>query len=104
MHITSNSGEKRILFDPATNLTCQKKVAPIEEQEEFESRKYVYLYPRLWERVAIAIKKGDQELATLEKERIEENQRNLVKSLPGEWQSRFFEFVDGKWLLKILTE
>jgi hypothetical protein len=88
-----------VLFDAKTEC-CQKIVTPVCEQEEYESG-------RLWENVANAIIKNDQDKATVEKTRIEENQRFNAKNRETnsiQWKSRFFHLKNDKWHLRILEE
>jgi oxysterol-binding protein-related protein 9/10/11 len=61
-------------------------VATIEEQDEMESR-------RAWQKVAIAISKGDMDVTSAEKSKIENEQRELRKKEKEEgreWERRFF--------------
>lgn len=63
----------------------------------------MFILLRIWKNVADAIKANDQAKATVEKSRIEENQRKLVRERAEsgvQWEPRFFENVDGKWQLK----
>lgn len=67
---------------PKTPLT----VAPIEEQDELESR-------RAWRKVAEAIQRGDMDTTTLEKSTIENRQRAMRKAEKEEgreWERRYF--------------
>lgn len=68
--------------EPKTALS----VAPIEEQDEMESR-------RAWSKVAKAIEKGDMNTTSAEKTVIEERQREMRRQEAAEgkeWQRRFF--------------
>ncbi|GAB7363047.1 hypothetical protein MBLNU230_g3340t1 [Neophaeotheca triangularis] len=68
--------------EPKTPLT----VAPVEEQDEMESR-------RAWSKVAKAIEKGDMNTTSAEKTVIEERQREMRRKEAAEgkeWQRRFF--------------
>jgi oxysterol-binding protein-related protein 9/10/11 len=65
-------------------------VAPIEEQDELESR-------RAWQKVAHAIGKGDLDTTQAEKSKIENEQRELrkVEKEEGrEWERVFFSRVE----------
>jgi hypothetical protein len=65
-------------------------VAPLEEQDEMESR-------RAWKKVADAIVKGDTDTAGYEKSIIENQQRELRKREKDEnkeWERRFFVRTD----------
>lgn len=65
-------------------------VAPIEQQDELESR-------RAWKKVADAIAKGDMNVTSYEKSLIETSQRNLrrqEKEEEREWDRVFFSRVD----------
>lgn len=76
-----------------TNVTTPKEevtVAPIETQEEFESRK-------LWKGVADGIRSGDFETASKEKSRIENDQRQRRRDeqAKGEtWSLKHFKHID----------
>ena len=59
--------------------------------------------------MAKAIREGRQDLATEEKQKVENNQRALLKSRTQSgkiWQHRFFHLVEAeaKWKLKVLCE
>jgi hypothetical protein len=100
MTLHPKEGEKQILFDCTKVEVSKKKLSSIEAHEEFESR-------NLWKNLSVAIKANDQESATIEKQKVEDNQRLMLKnqkSLNIRWESRFFHFVDGKWMLKIIKE
>lgn len=61
-------------------------VAPIDEQDDFESRK-------AWKKVADAISKGDMDTTSYEKSIIENRQRQMRKQEKEEgreWERRFF--------------
>lgn len=73
-------------FDPAKSPTTKLIVPAIEEQDAMESR-------RAWQRVAIAIQKGDMDTTSAEKGRIENEQREMRKKEKEEgreWERRFF--------------
>ncbi|KAG0336622.1 hypothetical protein BG004_007959 [Podila humilis] len=79
--------KKEVFFDAKTAVICPKLVAPEEKQEENESR-------RLWSKLTAALKVNNQDLATIEKSKIEDAQR--AKRKEGESRGlvhalRFFE-------------
>ncbi len=64
---------------------------PIKEQDQLESR-------RVWHNVTAAIERGDMSTVSVEKNRLEEEQRALRKKDKAEgieWKTRYFE--PGKW-------
>ena len=70
--------------------TTPLRLAPIDEQDIFESR-------RAWRDVASAIERGDMDATSVHKSRIENAQRELrkVEKAEGrEWERRFFKRVD----------
>ncbi|KAF2271836.1 Oxysterol-binding protein [Westerdykella ornata] len=76
-------------YDPKVTKTTPLTIAPIEEQDEMESR-------RAWKKVADAILKGDTETAGYEKSIIENRQREMRKQEKEEgreWERRFFKRV-----------
>lgn len=86
-------------YDPSVTNVTPLTVAPIEEQDELESR-------RAWKKVADAILKGDMDTTSNEKSIIENSQRDLRKKEKEEgreWERRFFSRVDGYSLLEKLT-
>lgn len=67
------------------------QVRPLEEQEEGESQK-------LWHKTAQAVKERNHELATDEKTKVEDAQRDEAAKRAqggGEWQARLFRKVHG---------
>ncbi|TID24815.1 oxysterol binding protein-like protein [Venturia nashicola] len=77
-------------FDPAKSPTTKLTVPTIDEQDEMESR-------RAWQRVAIAIQKGDMDTTSAEKGRIENEQREMRKKEKEEgreWERRFFSRME----------
>jgi hypothetical protein len=73
-------------FDPLKNPVTGLTVASIEEQDELESR-------RAWQKVAHAISKGDLDLTSAEKTKIENEQRDMRKKEQEEgreWERLFF--------------
>lgn len=72
------------------NKTTPHTLAPLEEQDLYESR-------RAWKDVAANIEKGDMDSVSTHKSRIENAQRELrrvEKSEGREWQRRFFNRID----------
>lgn len=71
--------------------TTPLRLAPIDEQDIFESR-------RAWRDVASAIERGDMDATSVHKSRIENAQREMrkVEKAEGrEWERRFFRRVDS---------
>ncbi|KAI9592505.1 hypothetical protein BDF19DRAFT_451373 [Syncephalis fuscata] len=99
-----NSGQPPVVFFDAYNShTFPMIVAPIEEQENAESR-------RKWHKVTLAIKQNDMDTATDEKTAIEDEQRRTTKEREienVEWQARFFQQQiyqeDPRWICRIPT-
>lgn len=78
-------------FDPEKTKPTPLIIAPIEEQDHFESRK-------AWKKVADAIVKGDLDTTSTEKSIIENRQRAMRKQEKEEnreWERRFFKRVDN---------
>lgn len=87
-------------YDPAKTKVTTLTVAPVEEQDELESR-------RAWEKVAKAITKGDLETTSKEKTVLEESQRALRKKEKEEnreWERRFFTRADKNPVFQSLAE
>lgn len=61
-----------VFWDADQNTREEIHVKPLEQQEEYESR-------RLWHNVATGIKTGNYDLASKDKSRIENEQRALRK-------------------------
>lgn len=77
-------------YDPAAIKTTPLTVAPIEQQDHFESR-------RAWKKVADAIVKGDMDTTSYQKTIIENRQRAMRKEEKEEgreWERRFFTRTD----------
>ena len=71
--------------------TTPLRLAPVDEQDIFESR-------RAWRDVASAIERGDMDATSVHKSRIENAQREMrkVEKAEGrEWERRFFRRVDS---------
>ncbi|PVU86954.1 hypothetical protein BB560_006578, partial [Smittium megazygosporum] len=84
---TSKGATESVFFDSEAEKITPLIVADIEEQEDNESR-------RLWRHATKAIAGKDLNLATEEKTKIEEQQRNDVKERAEKnetWTPRFFE-------------
>ncbi|KAF3007508.1 Oxysterol binding protein [Curvularia kusanoi] len=76
--------------DPSANKTTPLTVAPVAEQDDFESR-------RAWKKVADAITKGDMDTTSVEKSIIENRQREMRKQEQAdgrEWERKFFTRTD----------
>ncbi|OAA32668.1 Oxysterol-binding protein [Moelleriella libera RCEF 2490] len=83
------TGHKEMFFNATTSKPSPPKVRPIAEQEERESQ-------RLWLSTAKAVKERNHELATDEKTKIEDRQREeaAARASDGtEWQPRLFRRV-----------
>ncbi|EPZ31007.1 phosphoribosyl pyrophosphokinase [Rozella allomycis CSF55] len=83
-----------LLFDAESSSIEQPKVKPIEEQSENETFK-------VWSKVTEALKAGDYNKATKEKNEIEEKQRSIRRSRQekGEvWVPSNFHFVEEESL------
>jgi hypothetical protein len=77
-------------FDPKLTKTTALTVAPIEEQDHFETR-------RAWKKVSDAINKGDMDATSAEKTIIETRQREMrkeEKDAGREWERKFFTRSD----------
>lgn len=90
----ADSGKNELFVDTKTLPIIKKQVAPISEQDEFESR-------NIWKDVTVALKKQDVNGATKAKYDIEQKQRILAKEREDKslkWQNRviqnlFFVFI-----------
>ena len=117
MLYTSQTGERRTLFDAETAGMAPKVVLPESEQELNESRRSVHYLliifrdltdvemNRLWSKLTEAIKNKNMEAATNAKNIVEDAQRESVRRREEhgiKYESRFFR-VDqyGRWLPKI---
>jgi hypothetical protein len=77
-------------FDPKVTKTTPLTVAPIEQQDNFETR-------RAWKKVSDAINKGDMDATSAEKTIIETRQREMrkqEKEAGREWERKFFTRSD----------
>ena len=78
------TNHRELFFDAAHAKPTFPSVRPMEEQEETESQ-------RLWSKVTNAIRIKDQNVATDEKTRIEDAQRELAAQRgDAEWKPRLF--------------
>ncbi|PHH92597.1 hypothetical protein CDD83_6658 [Cordyceps sp. RAO-2017] len=85
------TGHKEMFFDANKSKPSPPQVRPIDQQDERESQ-------RLWEKTAKAVKERNHEVATDEKTRIEDRQREEAakRSNDGvEWHPRLFRRVHG---------
>jgi hypothetical protein len=77
-------------FDPKVTKTTALTVAPVEQQDHFETR-------RAWNKVSKAINKGDMDATSAEKTIIETRQREMrkeEKDAGREWERKFFTRSD----------
>lgn len=80
-----------MFFNAQRSKPSSPSVRPIEEQEERESQ-------RLWEKTARAVKERNHELATDEKTKIEDRQREEAAQRAQEnieWHPRLFRRAQG---------
>ncbi|GMM57414.1 oxysterol-binding protein related protein [Maudiozyma humilis] len=70
--LKTKGAKKQVLFDTNKNKPTKPKVRPLDEQGDYESRK-------LWKKVTDALAVRDHEVATDEKFKIENYQRELAK-------------------------
>ncbi|KAI0468761.1 Oxysterol-binding protein [Xylaria cf. heliscus] len=83
------NGNKQMFFDARKAKPSKPRVRPIEEHHEHESRK-------LWQKTAQAVRDKNHELATEEKTKIEDKQREEAakRAAAGvEWHPRLFRLV-----------
>lgn len=88
---TQKTGHKEMFFDAHRSKPSPPQVRPIEEQEERESQ-------RLWQKTSQAVKERNHEVATDEKTKIEDVQRDEAakRAQDGvEWHPRLFRRVKG---------
>ncbi len=80
------TGKKEVLFDASHAKPSYPKSRPLEEQGPRESQK-------LWDTTTKALKKADQNTATNEKTRIEDEQRKEAAERGGEesWTPKLFK-------------
>lgn len=85
------TAHKTLLFSVAAQPPSYPLARPLHEQEERESQ-------RLWKKVTDAIRKKDQDIATDEKTRIEDMQREEAARRADEgvdWRPRLFRPIDA---------
>jgi len=85
------SAQKEMFFNAVRSKPSSPKARPIEEQEERESQ-------RLWQKTAQAVKEWNHEVATDEKTKIEDMQREEAAKRAQdvvEWRPRLFRPVKG---------
>ncbi|XP_078366737.1 oxysterol-binding protein-related protein 11-like isoform X3 [Oculina patagonica] len=93
LSFTSHQEEPRIL-DTHLLPVCRKRVCPLSNQEEFESR-------RLWHKVTHSLKTDDIESATSAKHELEERQRKEArerKDTGVEWKTKLFHRHGDGWM------
>lgn len=84
------NGHKDMFFDARKVKASKPRVRPLDEQGERESQ-------RLWQKTAQAVKDRNHELATDEKTKVEDQQRDEAASRGAagvDWQPRLFRRVD----------
>ncbi|KAI0175978.1 hypothetical protein GGR52DRAFT_538913 [Hypoxylon sp. FL1284] len=84
------NGHRDMFFDARKVKSSKPRVRPLEEQDERESQ-------RLWRKTAEAVKNRSHELATDEKTKVEDQQRDEAASRAAagvEWHPRLFRRVD----------
>lgn len=88
----TKTGQKKVLFDATHAKHAPPLARPIEEQGERESQ-------RLWKSTVLAVHVRDHEVATTEKAKIEDRQREEAKrreELGVEWKPKLFRRVDTR--------
>ncbi|POR32087.1 Oxysterol-binding protein-like protein OBPa [Tolypocladium paradoxum] len=86
-----DTGHREMFFNATKSKPSSPRVRPINEQDERESQ-------RLWEKTAKAVKERNHEVATDEKTKIEDRQREEAASRAQddvEWRPRLFRRVQG---------
>lgn len=99
----TGSDHKELLFDAEAEPMAERKTAPLEEQNEYETHK-------VWGPVSAALKEKNYKAANVEKTRIEDWQRGVRKEREEKkivWEPELFTFekdtdtsVDNKYHLK----
>ncbi|KAH9856354.1 Oxysterol-binding protein [Lenzites betulinus] len=90
-HETAKDSDTNETFTDVRGPKEEVVVAPIEQMSEFESR-------RLWQHVARGIREGDYELASREKSKIENDQRQRRRDEQAagtRWPLKHFEHIDS---------
>lgn len=88
----TKTGQKRVLFDATHAKHAPPLSRPLEEQAERESQ-------RLWKSTVQAVHLRDHEVATTEKAKIEDRQREEAKrreELGVEWKPKLFRRVEAQ--------
>lgn len=86
-------------YDAKSTPVTKLQVVPIDQQHELESR-------RAWQQVAAGISKGDMDVTSAEKSKIEEAQRALRKQEKEgntQWERKFFSRVEHNPVLTKLA-
>ncbi|XP_058053836.1 oxysterol-binding protein-related protein 9 isoform X2 [Anopheles bellator] len=99
MEYKFNDGSKPSKFETFVDVNSipifKKKVRPVGEQQEHESRK-------VWREVTAGLKMNDIEKATNAKFQVEQKQREEAKERKetfGEWETKYFKGVNGEsWI------
>ncbi|EGC29466.1 hypothetical protein DICPUDRAFT_84515 [Dictyostelium purpureum] len=87
-------GSSEILWDCSAVKKNKTIIRPINQQEEFESQK-------LWQKVTQAILNKNQKDATVEKNKLEDDQRKRVKERKDTvWEPRLFKKIGDQWVYK----
>lgn len=89
-HVLTHSSQIVDTFDHTATKPTPLSIAPVEQQDDFESRK-------AWKKVADAINKGDMDTTSTEKSIIENRQRAMRKTEKEqgkEWERKFFKRVE----------
>lgn len=94
MNIKFEKSSPELFLNPVVMPTYSKKLRPLSEQNEFESR-------RLWREVTYHLRTKQIDLATSAKQRIEQKQRDELKERKDKalkWQTRHFEEQGENWI------
>uniref|UniRef100_A0A4Y0BGQ9 Oxysterol-binding protein n=1 Tax=Anopheles funestus TaxID=62324 RepID=A0A4Y0BGQ9_ANOFN len=98
MEYKFNDGSKPSKFETFVDVNSipiyKKKVRPVGEQDENESRK-------VWREVTAGLKMNDIEKATNAKFQVEQKQREEAKERKetfGEWETKYFKGIGESWI------
>lgn len=98
MEYKFNDGSKPSKFETFVDVNSipifKKKVRPVSDQDENESRK-------VWREVTAGLKMNDIEKATNAKFQVEQKQREEAKERKetfGEWETKYFKGVGESWI------
>uniref|UniRef100_A0A182PM29 Oxysterol-binding protein n=1 Tax=Anopheles epiroticus TaxID=199890 RepID=A0A182PM29_9DIPT len=98
MEYKYNDGSKPSKFETFVDVNSipiyKKKVRPVSEQDENESRK-------VWREVTAGLKMNDIEKATNAKFQVEQKQREEAKERKetfGEWDTKYFKGIGESWI------